>query len=147
MNSRKVQKPMSWLRPVLSVITTLSITILAYAVVYNLGRPRNPHPDPLLAARLLPVELLLGLVAGLLAYRTFGHQLLVHQRADAEERMVTRLALRRGSFTLRELVEASPLNEARAQWATQRMVDAGRLSRKGETYRLISSGSSGGEER
>ncbi len=134
---------MSWLRPVLSVITMLSITVLSYAAIYNLGRPRNPHPDPFLAARLLPVELLLGVLAGLLAYRTFGHQQQSQQRPDAEERMVMRLALCRcGSFTLTELFEESPLTEDQAQWATQRMVDTGRLSREGETYSLISSGPS-----
>ena len=55
---------LAWLRPVLSIIATLAVFLIAYGVVYNLGRPRNPHPDPALAARLLPLELLLGLVAG-----------------------------------------------------------------------------------
>lgn len=141
MNSSDSRERQSWLRPVLSVITTLSITILAYAAVYNLGRPRNPHPDPLLAARLLPLEVLLGVVAGVLAYRSFGRQLSGVQRPDAEERMVIRLALRRrGRFTLAELVEASPLTGVQAQQVTARMVDAARLSLDGGVYCLETSG-------
>lgn len=127
-----------WLRPVLGVIATLSVFLIAYGAVYNLGRPRNPHPDPLLAARLIPLELLLGLLAGVLAYRAFGRRQQNAPRPDTQERMVTRLALRRGGrVTLSELAESSPLTEAQAREVLGRMLETGRLDRDGDTYRLM----------
>ena len=128
---------LAWLRPVLSAIATLAVFLIAYGVVYNLGRPRNPHPDPALAARLLPLELLLGLVAGVLAYRAFGRRQQHAPRSDTQERMVTRLALRRGGrFTLPELTEGSPLTAEQAGEVLARMVQAGQLRRDGDRYRL-----------
>jgi hypothetical protein len=126
-----------WLRPVLSVIASLSIFLIAYGAVYNLGRPRNPHPDPLLAARLLPLEILLGLVAGVLVYRAFGHRLKGEPRPDAQERIVFRLAMRKGGrFTLGELTESSALTADQAQVVLGRMLQEGRLHRDGQEYRL-----------
>lgn len=128
---------LAWLRPVLSIIATLAVFLIAYGVVYNLGRPRNPHPDPALAARLLPLELLLGLVAGVLAYRAFGRRQQHAPRSDTQERMVTRLALRRGGrFTLPELTEGSPLTAEQAGEVLARMVQAGQLRRDGDRYGL-----------
>ncbi|WP_407539682.1 hypothetical protein Q0M94_16125 [Deinococcus radiomollis] len=127
-----------WLRPVLSVIAALSVFLIAYGAVYNLGRPRNPHPDPLLAARLIPLELLLGVLAGVLAYRAFGRRQLAAPRSDTQERMVARLALRRGGrFTLLELTESSPLTEPQAREVLGRMLETGRLNRDGDGYRLL----------
>lgn len=127
-----------WLRPVLGVIATLSVFLISYGAVYNLGRPRNPHPDPLLAARLIPLELLLGVLAGVLAYRAFGRRQTAAPRPDTQERMVTRLALRRGGrFTLSELAESSPLTETQAQEVLGRMLETGRLNRDGEAYLLL----------
>ena len=134
----QVDRLLSWLRPVLSVIATLSVFLIAYGAVYNLGRPRNPHPDPLLAARLIPLELLLGLLAGVLAYRAFGRRQVTVPRPDIQERMVTRLALRRGGrFTLLELAESSPLTETQAREVLGRMLETGRLNRDGDAYRLL----------
>jgi hypothetical protein len=136
--SSPVDRMLLWLRPVLSVIATLSVFLIAYGAVYNLGRPRNPHPDPLLAARLIPLELLLGLLAGVLAYRAFGRRQQNAPRPDTQERMVTRLALRRGGrFTLTELAESSPLTETQAQEVLGRMLETGRLNRDGDAYRLL----------
>ncbi|WP_425146049.1 hypothetical protein [Deinococcus sp.] len=127
-----------WLRPVLSVIAALSVFLIAYGMIYNLGRPRNLHPDPLLAARLIPLELLAGLLVGALVYRAFGRRQAAAPRPDIQERMVTRLALRRGGrFTLAELLEFSPLTPAQATEVLERMVEAGRLKAlDGEGYRL-----------
>ena len=137
MRPESVQKSLAWLRPVLSVVTTLCVALLAYAVVYNLGRPRNPHPDPALAIRLIPLELLLGLVVGTLVFRSFGRRQQAEPRPDSQERMVTRLALRRGgTFTLSDLLESSPLTEMQAREALGRMVDSGRLEDEGVKYRM-----------
>ena len=137
MRPESVQKSLAWLCPVLSVVTTLCVALLAYAVVYNLGRPRNPHPDPALAIRLIPLELLLGLVAGVVVFRSFGRRQQAEPRPDSQERMVTRLALRRGgSFTLSELLESSPLTEEQARETLRRMVESGRLRYEDPNYRL-----------
>ena len=135
MRPESVQESLAWLRPVLSVVTTLCVALLAYAVVYNLGRPRNPHPDPALAIRLIPLEL--GLVAGVVVFRSFGRRQQAEPRPDSQERMVTRLALRRGgSFTLSDLLESSPLTETQAREALGRMVISGRLEDEGARYRM-----------
>ncbi len=132
-----VQKSLAWLRPVLSVVTTLCIALLAYAVVYNLGRPRNPHPDPALAIRLIPLELVLGLVAGVVVFRSFRHRQHSEPRLDTQERMVTRLALRRGgSFTLSELLESSPLTEEQALETLSRMMESGVLEEEGLRFKI-----------
>ena len=135
MRPESVQESLAWLRPVLSVVTTLCVALLAYAVVCNLGRPRNPHPDPALAIRLIPLEL--GLVAGVVVFRSFGRRQQAEPRPDSQERMVTRLALRRGgSFTLSDLLESSPLTETQAREALGRMVKSGRLEDEGARYRM-----------
>lgn len=137
MMPESVQKSLAWLRPVLGVVTTLCVALLAYAVVYNLGRPRNPHPDPVLAIRLLPLELLLGLVAGAAVFRSFRYRQHAEPRPDTQERMVTRLALRRGgSFTFPELLESSPLTEAQARKTLGRMLESGRLEEEGSSFRI-----------
>ena len=133
-----VQKSLKWLRPVLTAVTTSCMSLLAYAVVYNLGRPRNPHPDPALAIRLIPLELLLGLLTGVIVFRSFGHRQQVEPRSDIQERMVIRSALRRGSpFTLSDVIEWSPLNDEQAQETLDRMVEAGRLAYDNSEYRLL----------
>ena len=135
------QKSLAWLRPLLGVVTTLCVALLAYAIVYNLGRPRNPHPDPALASRLIPLELLLGLLVGAVVFRSFGRRQRTEPRPDTQERMVIRLALRRGgSFTLSELLESSPLNETQAREALRRMVESGRLGEEDSRYRLLAHG-------
>ena len=37
MTPESVQRSLAWLRPGLSLVTTLCVALLAYAVVYNLG--------------------------------------------------------------------------------------------------------------
>ncbi|GGJ74446.1 hypothetical protein [Deinococcus aquiradiocola] len=136
-DSASASPAFGWLRPALSVIATLAVTLVAYGAVYNLGRPRNPHPDPLLAARLLPLELLVGVLVGVLAYRAFGARQAQVPRPDVQERMVTRLALRRGgTFTLEQLTESSPLDARQAREVLARMQQEGRVVPDGGAYRL-----------
>ncbi|WP_332888919.1 hypothetical protein [Deinococcus arcticus] len=93
--------------------------------------------DPALAESLIPLALLIGLVVGVLVWRSFGRRLSATPRLDVQERMVYRLAHRRGGrFTLDDLRAGSPLNEAQAQAVTARMLDLGRLVRDGDAFRL-----------
>lgn len=90
------------------------------------------------AARMLPVALLIGLLVAWLVWRLFGSRVERPARADVQERMVLRLAYRRGGhFTLGDLAGSSPLTEEQARAVTRRMQEEGRLTRDGETFRLV----------
>ncbi|THF87793.1 hypothetical protein E7T09_00695 [Deinococcus sp. KSM4-11] len=92
--------------------------------------------DPALAARLIPVALLVAVVVGALVWRLFDRQS-SRPALSAQERMVERFARRNGGrFTLGDLSERSPLTGEQARTVTARMADLGRLTRDGETYRL-----------
>ena len=97
--------------------------------------------DPALATRLIPLELLLGLLVAALVWKLFGQRLARaesgQERPDVQERMVLRFAHRRGGqFTLRDLSERSPLSSEQAREVTARMLERGQLRREGEGYRL-----------
>ncbi|MEF2276685.1 hypothetical protein V3W47_00105 [Deinococcus sp. YIM 134068] len=93
---------------------------------------------PDLALRMLPVALLVGLLVGWLVWRAFGSRAGSAGRGDVQERMVLRLAYRKGGrFTLGDLTVSSPLSEEQARTVTRRMQEAGRLTRDGETFRLV----------
>lgn len=96
---------------------------------------------PELASRLIPLELLLGAVAGGLVWWLFGQRVARaesgNERPDVQERMVLRFAHRRGGhFTLRDLGESSPLSAEQAREVTARMLERGQLRREGEDYTL-----------
>lgn len=93
--------------------------------------------DPVLAAKLIPLAVLLGVVVAVLVWRLFHRHEGQDARPDVQERMVYRLAHRKGGkFTLRDLTDSSPLDEEQARKVTRRMLDVGRLQREGEEYRL-----------
>lgn len=93
--------------------------------------------DPLFAAQMWPVALLVGLACALLAWRFFGSRERKEARPDIQERMVLRLAHRLGgTFTLRQLGDLSPLTDAQAREVTARMLERGHLQCEGEGYRL-----------
>ncbi|MVN86131.1 hypothetical protein GO986_05075 [Deinococcus sp. HMF7620] len=93
--------------------------------------------DPAFAASLIPLALLLGALVAYLVWRTFARRELGSARPDVQERMVYRLAHRRGGrFTLDDLRAASPLNDEQARAVTARLLDLGRLTRDGEGFRL-----------
>ncbi|GAA5500804.1 hypothetical protein Dxin01_00529 [Deinococcus xinjiangensis] len=95
---------------------------------------------PELATQLLPLELLLGVLVGLGVWWIFGERVAraaSGARPDIQERMVLRFAHRRGGvFTLRDLMERSPLSAEQAREVTTRMLERGQLRREGEGYRL-----------
>jgi len=94
--------------------------------------------DPEFALRMLPVAVLIGLLVGWLVWRLFGSRSGRAGRGDVQERMVLQLAYRQGGrFTLRELRSGSPLSDEQGQAVTRRMLEAGRLTRDGDTFRLV----------
>ncbi|WP_019009014.1 hypothetical protein [Deinococcus aquatilis] len=87
---------------------------------------------PDVAVGLVPLELLIGLLVGVLVWWLFGRRvgraLDGQERPDVQERMVYRLAHRKGGhFTLADLSAGSPLTPAQAQAVTRHMVQTGRL--------------------
>lgn len=94
--------------------------------------------DPDFAWRMLPVACLIGLLVAALVWRAFGNRAGRSERADVQERMVLRLAYRKGGqFTFEDLDASSPLSAEQARAVTRRMLDAGRLIREGDTFRLV----------
>lgn len=93
---------------------------------------------PEFAAQMLPLALLLGVLVAWAVWRAFGSRAGQARRGDVQERMVLRLAHRKGGrFTPEDLRAASPLSEEQVQAVTRRMLDAGRLSRDGDAFRLV----------
>ncbi|WP_291425446.1 hypothetical protein [Deinococcus sp.] len=97
--------------------------------------------DPALASRLIPLELLVGLLIAALVWWLFGQRVARaesgQERPDVQERMVMRFAHRHGGhFTLRDLMERSPLSSEQAREVTVRMVERGQLRREDEGYTL-----------
>lgn len=93
---------------------------------------------PEFAVQMLPLALLLGLLVAWWVWQTFGSRVGQAGRGDVQERMVLRLAYRRGGqFTVEDLRAASPLSDAQVQAVTRRMLDAGRLTRDGDAFRLV----------
>lgn len=87
---------------------------------------------PDVAVSLVPLELLIGVVVGAFVWWLFGRRvgraLGGQERPDVQERMVYRLAHRKGGrFTLAELTSGSPLTPVQAQAVTRHMVQTGRL--------------------
>lgn len=94
--------------------------------------------DPLYAAQMIPAALLIGLLISVLIWYLFGSRAARPEQGDVQERMVLRLAYRKGGrFTLDDLGSASPLSAEQARAVTRRMLDAGRLTREGDTFSLV----------
>ncbi|GAA5514026.1 hypothetical protein Dcar01_02775 [Deinococcus carri] len=94
--------------------------------------------DPDFALRMLPAALLVGLLVAGLVWWVFGSRAERSGQGDVQERMVLRLAYRKGGrFTVEDLRASSPLSDEQARSVTRRMLDAGRLTREGDTFRLV----------
>ncbi|MFB9991815.1 hypothetical protein ACFFLM_07520 [Deinococcus oregonensis] len=99
---------------------------------------------PDVAVSLVPLELLIGLLVGAFVWWLFGRRvgraLGGQERPDVQERMVYRLAHRKGGrFTLADLTSGSPLTPVQAQAVTRHMVQTGRLLNDGggDVFRLV----------
>jgi hypothetical protein len=93
---------------------------------------------PEFAGQMLPLALLIGLLVAWGVWRAFGSRAGQAERGDVQERMVLRLAYRKGGqFTFEDLRAAAPLSDEQVQAVTRRMLDAGRLSRDGDAFRLV----------
>ncbi|GBF05225.1 hypothetical protein DAERI_030391 [Deinococcus aerius] len=104
----------------------------------NLAALGERVADPDLALRMVPVALLIGVLVAWLVWRAFGSRVGSAERGDVQERMVLRLAYRKGGqFTLGDLGASSPLSEEQARAVTRRMLESGRLTREGDTFRLV----------
>ncbi|TSA84515.1 hypothetical protein FNU79_11185 [Deinococcus detaillensis] len=127
-------------RLIASLVAGLATALILYGVFLSDGRPfpyHNRVPDAELAFKMIPLELLIGLLIGWLVYGLFGRRQAAAPRRDIQERMVYRFAHRRGgAFTLPELETQSPLSAEQARQVVEKLLEAGRLSREGETYRL-----------
>ncbi|WP_034388190.1 hypothetical protein [Deinococcus sp. YIM 77859] len=94
--------------------------------------------DPDFALRTLPLALLVGLLVAWLVWQAFGSRASRAGYSDVQERMVLRLAYRKGGqFTFEDLNASSPLTDEQARAALRRLLDAGRLTREGDTFRLV----------
>ena len=127
-------------RLIASLVAGLGTALILYGVFLSDGRPfpyHNRVADYQLAFNMIPVELLGGLIVGLIVHRLFGGRATQAGRSDIQERMVYRFAHRRGGqFTLPELESQSPMTSEQARVAVATLVTQGRLQVEGETYRL-----------
>ncbi|WP_418514390.1 hypothetical protein [Deinococcus sp. RM] len=106
----------------------------AQAQLHALGQQVG---DPAFAGQLIPLALLIGTLVTGLVWWAFTRRQQDAPRLDIQERMVYRLAHRLGGrFTLDDLSARSPLTEEQARAATTRLLDLGRLTRDGDTFRL-----------
>ncbi|GEM48233.1 hypothetical protein DC3_38680 [Deinococcus cellulosilyticus NBRC 106333 = KACC 11606] len=110
-------------------------SLVAYGAVYNHFRPRAGIADPELAFRMIPLELIFGLLMGFWVYRTFGSRLQdgAHPRLDIQERMLFRLLARKGGkITWKDIQDSTPLSEQDARNLLQKWVAEGRLREVGQ---------------
>ena len=102
---------MNWLRLLAALVAGFGTALASYGAIYNHFVPRSKNPDPQLAFNLIPLELLLGAVVGVLVFRLYSRKLEnPHgEREDIRLRMLYRLAHRsKGVVQLSDL-ERTPL--------------------------------------
>ncbi|MBB6098068.1 hypothetical protein HNR42_001491 [Deinobacterium chartae] len=120
---------MNWLRPVTALIVGCATALVLFGAFYNRFSPRPEQGDPQLALQMIPVELLGGLLIGVLVYRVFGRKLAdpTGSREDVHERMLMRFAFRRGGVVQLDRIEnESPLDRMTARQLLHRWVQQGR---------------------
>ncbi|MBC7646854.1 MAG: hypothetical protein H7095_07040 [Pseudopedobacter sp.] len=102
---------MNWPRLLAALVAGFGTALASYGAIYNHFVPRSKNPDPQLAFNLIPLELLLGAVVGVLVFRLYSRKLEnPHgEREDIRLRMLYRLAHRsKGVVQLSDL-ERTPL--------------------------------------
>lgn len=123
------------LRVLLTVMVGMAASLVAYGAVYNHFQPRAGIADPILAFRMIPLELIFGLLMAFWVYRTFDTRLraAAHPRTDIQERMLFRLLARKGGkITWKDILESSPLSEQDAQTLLQKWISEGRIREVGQ---------------
>ena len=105
---------MIWPRLLASLVAGFGTALASYGAIYNHFVPRSKHPDPQLAFNLIPLELLLGVVVGLLVFRLYSRKLENPHgpREDIRLRMLYRLAHRSGGVVQVSTLERTPLESA-----------------------------------
>lgn len=84
--------------------------------------------DPDFAVQMIPAALFLGVLAGYGVWRLFGSREARADASDVQERMLLRLAYRKGGhFSLDDVTASSPLTEAQAIHALRRLKEAGHI--------------------
>ncbi len=87
-----------------------------------------------------PVACLVGLTVAALVWWLYGRRAVQPLHAGQLERMVLRLAYRKGgAFTLQDLLVQSPLTPQQAQEVTDRLTAAGRLRAQQGTFEVVRS--------
>ena len=107
---------MNWPRLLAALVAGFGTALASYGAIYNHFVPRSKNPDPQLAFNLIPLELLLGAVVGVLVFRLYSRKLENPHgaREDIRLRMLYRLAHRsKGVVQLSDL-ERTPLESGEA---------------------------------
>ncbi|GGJ17969.1 hypothetical protein [Deinococcus roseus] len=121
-------------RVLLTTMVGMAGSLVAYGAVYNHFRPHAGIADPALAYRMVPLELLFGLLMGWWVFQAFGNKLqaAAAPRADIQERMLFRLLARKRKITLQDIRDSSPLSEQDAQQLLQKWMAEGKIREVGQ---------------
>lgn len=129
------------LRWIMTIVAGMGTALVTYGAFYN---HFNPHPkppqmpDPVLAAQMIPLELALGVLAAWWAWRSFGYRLEQAPASDVQERMVLRLAYRRGGEIDLEQLDRVPLTAADLRPILDQLVSQGKFELLGPNrYKLL----------
>ncbi|WP_157442538.1 hypothetical protein [Deinococcus misasensis] len=108
----------------------VSAALVAYGAVYNHFVPHAGNADPLLAYKMIPLEILFGILMAVWVARAFTNKLREgsQPRTDVQERMLFRLlARKRGRITLQDIQNSSPLSEQDARALLQKWTEEGKI--------------------
>ena len=124
-----------------ALVAGLSSALIMYAVFLSDGRPFPYHhrvPDVELAYKMIPLELLTGLLVGGLVFWLFGRRQASapRSRRAGAHALPLRAPPGRDASPCRNSKASSPLSAEQARQVVGRLTEAGRLVREGDSYRL-----------